>query len=117
MPWNAQGRRRSGAPQTDRESETLLTRQQLTQDILQDPAMFVVEDLLRRIDAHLDEKVGYRSAVGGGLDFDLSSTGKPACQQLGHADDVVGLFAGQAQGVRVLFVEELQGQDSHADQV
>src|SRR5262250_2258508 len=117
MPWNAQGRRRSGAPQIDRESETLLARQQLAQDILQDPAMFVVEDLLRRIDAHLGDEVSHRSAVGGSLYLDLSAAAKLAGQQLRQADDVEGLFAGQAQGVRVLFIEELQRQDAHAHEV
>src|SRR5215469_12528803 len=79
--------------------------------------MFVVENLLRSIDANLGEEVGYGSAVGGGLDLDLSSAGKPGRQQLRQADDVVGLFAGQAQRVRVLFVEELQRQDAHANEV
>src|SRR5262249_52754246 len=75
------------------------------------------EDLLRRVDADLGDEFRHVAISGNGANLDLSSTGEFGREQLGQTDDVVSLFAGEAQRVRVLFREKLQRQDAHADEV
>jgi len=69
-----------------------LRRQQLSQHILQDPAVGVVERFLRRIDSNQRAELR-RLAVGGGADFYFAAGGE-VVDQGADAGDLEYFFAG-----------------------
>src|SRR5262245_53250618 len=83
---------------------------QLTQDVVQDAAVAVVQHLLRRVDPHCGLE-GPLDAVGPPRPHrHVAARGEAARQQLRQALDGVDLLAGQAQGRGTVTGTELERQ-------
>src|SRR5699024_6519238 len=83
----------------------------LPQHVVQDAAVSVVLDFLRRFQAYAGLEGGFLAFRVGGLDVDF------LFGAVGQAGDVEGLGAVQAQAFGVFAVNEGQRQHAHADQV
>ena len=92
-----------------------LSAQQLAEHELQNAAIGVVLRLLGSIDTHQTVEFG-RLAVVGGANCHLSA-GSEFIDQLTNADNFEHLIAGQAMRLCVFSGEELQGKNSHANQI
>src|ERR1700720_3806952 len=87
---------------------------ELPQYVVQNPAVLVVVELLRRIDGQARlELRGQRARAVIGSGNDLDRLRRAAVE----SDDFKSFLAAQAQGLRVLTRLVLQGQHAHADQV
>src|SRR5690349_16574322 len=89
---------------------------ELAQNVLQDAAVRVVLGFLRCVDAHQRFKCNDGILAATRFDFDLP----PGCElldQLMNPADLEDLLAGQLQCFGVFPGEELQRQNSHADEV
>src|SRR5450432_3336396 len=64
------------------------------EDVLQDASVFVVEDFLRGVDAHLCEEGLCLAIAALGLDGEDFAVGELCVQQVAEAGEVVDLFAG-----------------------
>src|SRR5882672_495272 len=84
---------------------------ELPQYVLQDPAMLVVVEFLRGIDAQARLELRGLTAIGLGDDFDEFRRAAV------EPRDFKGFLAGEPEAVRILTFLELQGQYAHADQV
>src|SRR5215212_91200 len=91
---------------------SLILLEELAEDGLEDSAVSQVLHLDRRVDARPDLELPNLAVIARGPDGKLRA-GREVCEAL----DIVGLVTREAEGVGVLAVCELQGQDAHPDQV
>src|SRR5208282_470011 len=100
-----------GEVNSEEAGRTLLLCRQLPQHVLQDAAVLVVLDLLRRVDA--DSRLeGYFFAFGGsGYHRDRPAVLEPCVEPLTEVKDVVSLLAGKAERLYILGGLKLQRQN------
>jgi hypothetical protein len=97
--------------------ELLCLGGELAEDVLEDAAVLVVEDLLRGVDADGDGELDGGAGHVFGEDDERFSGGEFAVEHVFEADDVVNLFAGEGEGFGGVAGLELQREDAHANQV
>src|SRR5687768_13372318 len=91
--------------------------EQLAEHVMKNAAVLVVEDLLRRIDPHARHELDARVVAATRAHRDAAVAARSLEHCLFDALDVEGLFAGDPEAVGVVAGAELQGEDSHADEV
>src|SRR5215468_7112988 len=74
-------------------SGLLPSRQQLPQHIMQDPAVLVIKDLLRRVDPYLCVEFNGCSVIPSSVHLDKASLGELGIQKSLEPDNVISLFS------------------------
>ena len=87
-------------------------RQQLPQYVLQDSAVAIVVNFLRRVDTHRSTEFLFTRP-----NCKVATVGKLVRDRLAQAHNFEGFLASETEARRILLRQELQGQYAHADEV
>src|ERR1035437_2840441 len=101
--------------------EHLLAGGELAEDVLEDAAVLVVENLLRGVDAQGGGELDGAAGESFGEDGEDAAVGELGVEHglelAGGVADREDLLAAEAERGGGLAGEELQGEDTHADQI
>src|SRR5205823_7018843 len=92
-------------------------RRQLPQHVLENPAVPVVLQLLRRIDPYQRAQLDARPVGASRRDGQLLAAREPLGEQGGETGQIEGFFPGEPERLRGLARQELQRQNAHAYEV
>src|SRR5690606_36123424 len=95
----------------------LLSGQKLSENILKNAAVQVIQQLLRRVDADRRAEFFGPAVFVRGLYRDLATAGEASGYGLSESEHGEGFAAAQAQRFDAFAVPELERKDAHPDQI